>query len=85
MMITVFRMHEISCEELRRFFRIHSQVTVQPKNNTAQELLSASARRIDCGSLELLSWKPVYCLKRSDELVEKISPVIFDTNRSFKR
>ena len=30
--------------------------------------------------------RDVYCLKRSEDLVEKIiSPVIFYTNRSFKR
>ena len=30
--------------------------------------------------------RDVYCLKRSEDLIEKIiSPVIFDTNRSFKR
>ena len=40
----------------------------------------------DCRSFELLFWKPVYCLKRSEDLDEKIIfPVIFDTNRSFKR
>ena len=37
-------------------FSIHNQVTVQPKNNAAQELLSASARRSSSCSWLQVAW-----------------------------
>ena len=75
--ITVFRMHEISCEELRWFVLVSTaKLQYNPKNNVAQVRKKKLLPAADCGLLELLSWKPVYCLKRSEDLVENFSGYI---------
>jgi len=74
--------------EYNRLLRVESQIEASVLKRMEQNNELFLQGKAPCfGAQESASrLRSIYCLKRSEDLVEKIiSPVIFNTNRSFKR